>query len=234
MIRLMSVCALRHLALFSLIFAVSAGCGWSPFRPRFDPFDDAYKDTWFSRQAHLQQVRDNPRSLSETESESLARELVETLKDEPNPLIRSEAVKTLTVLPGQTSGQGLLLAMRDRERDIRIDACKGLGQRGGEIAIEELTRAYENDEELDVRLAAVKALGQLTEPSAVAALGKALDDKDPAINYVAIASLKNVSGQNLGNDVRPWREYVASVNNGDRPVRSESGGGLPNPLKRLF
>ncbi|MCR9115457.1 MAG: HEAT repeat domain-containing protein [bacterium] len=231
----MNVRAFPTATILLVLLATLAGCGWSPLRPRFDPFDEAYKDTWFARRAQWEQVRNDVGALSPEETAKLANELVATMKEEPNPLIRQEAAKTLAALPGETAGRGLLIALRDDQQEIRTVACNGLGRRGGATAISELTRVYNEDKELDVRLAAVRALGRLQEPGAIATLGEALDDPDPAVNYVAISSLKNVSGENLGNDVRPWREYVASVTRGDRPIRTEGGGSvIPNPLKNWF
>jgi hypothetical protein len=59
-------------------------------------------------------------------------------------------------------------------------------------------------------LAAVRALGETKDPAAVAALGRALDDRDPALQYYAVHSLQEVTRENLGNDVDRWRQYVQS------------------------
>ena len=52
------------------------------------------------------------------------------------------------------------------------------------------------------------ALGQSHDQIAVIALGGALEDKDPAMQYRAVMSLRQVTGQGLGNDVNKWREYA--------------------------
>jgi hypothetical protein len=35
-----------------------------------------------------------------------------------------------------------------------------------------------------------------------------LDDPDPAMQYRAVMSLRQVTGQNFGNDVARWKAYV--------------------------
>jgi len=73
-----------------------------------------------------------------------------------------------------------------------------------------LVGVLNGDIEHDVRMAAARALGQSHEQVAVMALGNALDDKDPAMQYRAVISLRQITGQDLGNDVNKWREYVKS------------------------
>ena len=61
---------------------------------------------------------------------------------------------------------------------------------------------------VDVRLAAGRALGQLGGDDAVAALRPALDDPDPALQYRAMQSLREITGKDFGDNVVSWREYV--------------------------
>ena len=59
------------------------------------------------------------------------------------------------------------------------------------------------------RLRAVRMLGQLKDKEAIPVLAKALEDPDPAVQYRAVASLKQVSGRDLGDDVNKWRAWAA-------------------------
>jgi hypothetical protein len=63
----------------------------------------------------------------------------------------------------------------------------------------------------------------------VAPLGEALTDNDPAMQYRAILSLKNVTGKDLGNDVEPWRQYVKGET--PQPGKSQSWAQL---FRQLF
>ena len=85
------------------------------------------------------------------------------------------------------------------------------------------------DVDTDVRLAATRALGKSKEPVAVAALGRALEDSDPAIQYRAVLSLRGATGENLGNDVRRWRQYVA----GQQPTPADAPSLAERVLRRF-
>jgi HEAT repeat protein len=63
-----------------------------------------------------------------------------------------------------------------------------------------------------VRLKALRELGALGSDAAVPALARALEDPDPAIQYRAVGSLKQVSGRDLGDDVNAWRAWAADPN----------------------
>jgi HEAT repeat protein len=65
-----------------------------------------------------------------------------------------------------------------------------------------------SDTDIDVRLAAADALGEIRDPASVAALGAALEDRDPSMQHQAVRSLRKVAPTDLGNDVERWRQYV--------------------------
>lgn len=75
-----------------------------------------------------------------------------------------------------------------------------------------LGERFLKDAELDVRLSAIRTLGSLRDKAAIPTLAKALEDPDPAVQYRAVASLKQVSGRDLGDDVNAWREWAARSN----------------------
>jgi HEAT repeat protein len=72
-----------------------------------------------------------------------------------------------------------------------------------------LAARFDSDASIDVRLKALKELGKLRDESAVPVLARALENADPAVQYRAVASLKEVSGRDLGDDVNLWRTWAA-------------------------
>ena len=68
------------------------------------------------------------------------------------------------------------------------------------------------DKDVDVRLAAADALGKIKSPEAVKALAVALDDRDPALQYAGVQSLKTITGRDLGPDVQAWKQVAAGEN----------------------
>ena len=61
----------------------------------------------------------------------------------------------------------------------------------------------------DVKLAAAQALGKINSPESIQALAVALDDRDPAMQYVGVQSLKSITGKDYGPDVQAWRQVAA-------------------------
>ena len=93
-----------------------------------------------------------------------------------------------------------------------MKACEVWRRRGGDEAVQLLAARYRTDSELDVRLRALRMLGELENKAASPVLAKALEDPDPAVQYRAVASLKKVSGRDLGDDVNKWRAWAADPN----------------------
>jgi HEAT repeat protein len=130
------------------------------------------------------------------------------LPKERDALIRVEVVRALQKYQTPTASAAIVSAMKDQETDVRVAACEALGRRGGPELVTVLVGALRGDVDVDVRLAAARALGQSHDPAAIQALGGALDDKDPAMQYRAVLSLKSATGKDFGNDVKRWQQYV--------------------------
>jgi HEAT repeat protein len=88
-----------------------------------------------------------------------------------------------------------------------------------------LAKTLREDNDQNVRLAAAKALGSMKSPEAIQALSVALDDRDPAMQYVGVQSMKEVTGKDYGPNVEAWRQVAA----GQTPPAPES----PSIAERL-
>ncbi len=103
-----------------------------------------------------------------------------------------------------------------------------MGETSRRAATRILAETLSGDTDMDVRQAAAKALASSHDKEAVAALGAALEDANPAMQYVAVASLKNVTGKDLGNDVNAWRQLAKQP---DPPLREKS---LAEKIRQVF
>ena len=72
-------------------------------------------------------------------------------------------------------------------------------------------------------------LSEAGDPASVGALGQALEDRDPAMQYAAVQSLRDVTDRDFGNDVSRWRQFVAGKQ--PEPPRSIS---VAERFRRLF
>jgi hypothetical protein len=95
--------------------------------------------------------------------------------------------------------------------------------------LQALGNAVGGDSNLDVRIAATRALQNFKEPAAIHALSIALDDRDPALQKVAMESLHESTGKDYGMSVVAWREYVKGGNPAPPP-----GPSIASRLQELW
>jgi len=137
-------------------------------------------------------------------------QLAAQIQTEPDPLVRRAIQQTMAELDTPLARDVMIAGLQDDNLDVRLACCRGLSQRNDPSVISALRNTLHNDADLDAKLAAIDALGQIKSPQSVAALAKAVNDRDPALQYAGVQALKSVSGKDLGNDVVAWRQYAAS------------------------
>ncbi|MDX1962601.1 MAG: HEAT repeat domain-containing protein [Pirellulales bacterium] len=142
------------------------------------------------------------------EQAAKANELARQIQNERDPLVRSQILRNIALYPTRVSAAVLHAATNDPDQNVREVCCELWSQRGDEEAVQNLRDRAVNDESIDVRLAAVKGLGATKQSTAIEALAPILEEPDPALQYRAVQSLKQLSGLGYGDDVNKWREYV--------------------------
>jgi HEAT repeat protein len=147
-----------------------------------------------------------------------ADEIAAQIRNEDNPLIRAQMLRTLAPFKTPTAEFILTSGLKDGDPDVRMACCEAWRRRGGPEAVRVLSDVLKEDTELDVRLAAARELGQLDDPVAMQSLAMALEDENPAMQYRAMRSLESITGESFGNDVLQWREYAASQANPSQPA----------------
>lgn len=169
------------------------------------------------RMAALEKIRDVADNADPAERERLAGQLAAGYADETDPTIRAEIVRTATGYRNAATAETVRKALGDADAGVRIAACEALGQWKDAEAANLLAGALASDTDTEVRLAAIAALGETHQKSAVTALADSLEDRDPAIQYRAVEALREITGEDLPNDVNQWRLYVR----GEIPPKSE-------------
>ncbi len=160
------------------------------------------------RLAALRQAAQSGRNLSPAEQETLSQRLAKEIRGETDPLIRLEIVRTISVCNTPTADSLIETALADPSVDVRTTACQILGDRGDDEAVRLLSRTLASDVNADVRLAATRALGETGDKAAVAGLGVALEDGDPAMQHMAVISMKKVTKEDFGKDIGCWRQFA--------------------------
>jgi hypothetical protein len=165
---------------------------------------------------------------SPQEQEAFCAELARQMPKETDFNVRLAMIEILGHLNTASSNAVLYAGMKDPESDIRISCCEGWARHPGSPATRILAEALSGDTDMDVRRAAAKALASSNDKEAVVALGTALEDPDPALQYLAVNSLKKVTGKNLGNDVNAWRQLAKLP---DPPLREKT---LAERVRQVF
>ena len=196
----------RGLVLGALALVTLAGCATMPWQHK----ERTSIITPRMRMAAIEEIGHRAADADVDEQQRLTEQLAKQIQTEPDPLVRRAIQESIGKMSTPLASDVLIAGLQDDDLDVRLTCCESLGQHPDPRVISALQITLETDKELDVKLAAVDALGKIRSPQSIAALGKAVNDRDPALQYAGVQALKSVSGQDLGNDVGAWREYAAS------------------------
>lgn len=228
----MSGAGSRHflLMLCGLASLAAAGCSdWD--MPSWVPFQGPASDTVAGvtsprdRIEKLRKLTETVNSMTPEQRRQVSEELAVTIKTEKDPLIRREIILTLDKYPSPAGDVILQAALKDPESIVRIVACDAWGHRiDNPKAVPLLSESLRGDADFDVRLAAARGLGETKNAAAKAALGEALSDPDPAMQYQAVIALQKATGQDFGNSVERGQQYV----------KGETPKSAPSLAERFF
>ena len=193
----------------------------SPWARREWQEDEVFGPTYHKKVADLAALRSSAAALSPVDREQISQQLGTRLKDESSPAMRMELVRTLGHLQTDAAQAALMQTMADENAQVRVVACQALGRRQTAESLESLGKAVAADADLDVRLAATRELGRFHDPAAAQALRPALDDRDAALQGMAMQSLRGVTGKReYANSVAAWRQYLDGGNPSPPPAPS--------------
>jgi HEAT repeat protein len=184
----------------------------------------------YERMRELRALGRTAHTANPAQRELVSGELADEIRDERDPLLRAQIVRTLAGYPTEKAAMVLRNALEDSSSEVRMAACEAWGQRGGPEAVKLLGERVGSDTNGDVRLAAARALGETRDPGAVAGLAVALEDQDPALQYRAVLSLREVTGKDFGNDVNRWQQYVK----GQTPEPDSGPTSIAQRLRQIF
>jgi len=219
-------------AVFVLVASVMlAGCAsWSPWKRREKAARDQEK-YGFTADTRIKKLAERSKAVKSGSTQNqleFTQDLVRMMLEEHDPRVRSKILETAAEYDTSAATAICTGAMQDPNEMVRLRACDVWAKRGGADAVQLLATRFQTDADLDVRLRALKMLGELKDKQAIPVLARALEDGDPAVQYRAVASLKQVSGRDLGNDVNAWREWAAD------PEAHKAQWSLAEGFRRLF
>jgi hypothetical protein len=140
--------------------------------------------------------------------------LIERLRNDRWPLVRSAAARSLSAVgPAPSVDAALVGALGDEAPNVRADALRGLGARGARSALPEIAARLRDGEEAPVvRAAAASALARMCDASQLdeltrlsrALLAERASPDDVAIGGAALAALGRLAPADLGQRLAPF------------------------------
>jgi HEAT repeat protein len=209
----MTQSVVRNTLLAAALVASVAGCQmYERHRPTFWPFPERKLTTYNTpamRGDAIKQLAAKADGTDTPEQREITDQLARQIQIEPDPLVRQAVINALEEFRTPMAQQVLLAGMNDESEAVRVECCQVLGRRAEPASVASLASALNGDKNADVKMAAAKALGKIKSPEAIKALAVALDDRDPAMQYVGVESLKSITGKDYGPDVQTWRQVAA-------------------------
>lgn len=126
--------------------------------------------------------------------------------NDADPLVKAVAVRALSLHGSPDDVPSIVAMLNSEQRYVRWECARALQRLHNPVAVEPLVERLnvKKEFEANVREAAASALGQYADPRGFEALVSALDDRDLAVAAAAQGSLRTLTGQDLGDEVKPW------------------------------
>lgn len=150
-------------------------------------------------------------------------ELAKVMEHDGSPYMRSLAVRAAGRSTVEEALTVIETGLDDDDFKVRMCAASALSGRQEPRAVDLLAETVNSDANKDVRLAAIKSLGTQSGSKVTDALKLALKEPELAYQYAAIASLKNVTGKDVGDQPKAWIAMLESEGTGgvsDQPSGS--------------
>lgn len=194
-----------------------AGCNDGPFY-QLKQLNPVFRKQWEQdramgpifddRMAEVRKLSSHLRRCPDSEKQQWQAHLENLVANDPSPDIRREAVLAMNHVSPSLTLASLKKASLDENEKVRIAVCSVLGSYGDAESLRMMEPLVTSDESKSVRVAAIQALGSQKGDDAKAILGKALEDRSPALQFQASMALQNVTGKKFGGDVAKWKRYL--------------------------
>lgn len=184
--------------------AMVAGCTSLPFQHK-------ERTSIITPAMRIAAIRESAASVTDAdpqEQASLVDDLASQIRTEHDPLVRLAIQESVAELHVPLAHQMLVAGLQDVDLDVRLTCCQMLGRRGEVESVPVLRSILASNAPLDLKLAATDAIGQINSTESVGALALSLKSRDPALQYAAVEAMKNLTEEDLGNNVADWLAFA--------------------------
>lgn len=212
-----------------LVLACAAGCHDGPLfaLKRINPYytqyewaaDEALGPSDATRSAELDRVVASIESMSASEQRRWVGEMEKLVEHDASPHMRGQAVRAAGRASVPEALEVIKTGMKDDHFKVRMIACTALASRSEPEATRLLAECVSSDTSKDVRLAAIQSLGSHRGSQATDALKLALEESDLAYRHASIASLRQITGRDVGSEPEAWVALLETP----QPASGDSG-----------
>jgi HEAT repeat protein len=205
-------------SLFAACALALGGCR-SLSLPEFWPFPERERTTFITpamRASAVAEFGARSTGVDSPEQREITDQLARQIQVEPDPLVRQAVIRAIAEYKTPMAQMVLEAGLADQDEMVRVACCEEIAERAVDSdinaqhsSVASLAKTLREDQDEDVRLAAAQALGRMKSPEAIQALTVALDDRDPAMQYVGVQSMKSITGKDYGPNVQTWRQVAA-------------------------
>lgn len=203
-----------------LVVASASGCQDGPMfalkkaNPYYSSYewaaDEAIGPTDATREAELRELAGSIATMDPEDQRRWLGDLAKIMKYDPSPHMRCQAVHAAARATVPEALSVLTTGVEDDHVKVRIASCSALGSRQEPEATRLLAESVNSETNKDVRLAAIKSLGSHEGPQATDALKLALQEPELAYQHASIASLRKITGRDVGNQPEAWVALLES------------------------
>lgn len=156
-------------------------------------------------------------SLPKNRQAYWAGHLEKIMQNDPSADMRHLAVNAAGKMTATDPTRLIQMGLDDDNAKVRMAACRALGRRKEPAAPSLLAQTAGADSNEDVRQAAIDALANHKSPVAIESLRNALRDRNPATRDLAMESLRDATGKNLGTTPQEWIDALQTPANQPGP-----------------
>lgn len=142
---------------------------------------------------------------------------------DPDGTVRSAAMRALAAGKDARFIEPVVANLRHADATVRWDAAAALDVLVDEQALAGLCGRANTDSSVEVRSAAALALRHYSRQQAAECLLRAMDDAEFSVRFTAREALKQITGQDAGNESKAWRPVVAQKFATSQPASSPAG-----------
>lgn len=206
------------LLLLPLLLFGGAGCLDGPLfaLKKMNPYfrrewakDVAIGPTYYERIEELRLLKAQLAGMPEEEQTKWLVHLDAIVKHDPSPEMRREAVLALGSVSSTQSATIIQYAANDSAAKVRMAVCQAIARQSEQIAYPVLQKMLKDEDEDGVRKEAVLALGNFNSTESRGMLTAVLQEKSPAMQFVATEALEKSTGMHYGGNVAKWKSYLA-------------------------